>query len=178
MATPEEEIPLRHLPLDVLRLMIARREHALRDAAPIAPEAPSGEVDALLASVGLRVRATPADALEPLHRELARRIGEGREMARQRSALYRAHRTVGLLEYRAKPTVIGLARFIARAGEQLYDEAGAPPLYLLVPPERWNQVRALYAPSEAESAAPLVLSTPFGPVKITESALVARITLV
>lgn len=178
MATPEEEIPLRHLPLDVLRLTIVRRERALRDALPSALEGPSGEVDALLASVGLSVRATPADALEPLQRELARRIGEGREVARQRSALYRAHQTVGVLEYRAKPTVTGIARFIAHAGEQLYDESGAPPLYLLVPPERWVQVRVLYAPADTESAAPLVLSTPFGPVKITESALVARITLV
>lgn len=178
MATPEDEIPLRHLPLDVLRLTIARRERALRDAAPCATEGPPGEVDALLASVGLRVRATPADALEPLRGELARRIGGGREVARQRSALYRAHRAVGLLEYRAKPTVTGIARFIAQAGERLYDEAGAPPLYLLVPPGRWAEVRALYVGAETESATPLVLNTPFGPVKIMESALVARITLI
>jgi hypothetical protein len=178
MATPEEEIPLRHLPLDVLRLTIARRERALRDVAPLAPEEPPGEVDALLASVGLRVRAAPADDLEPLRGELARRIGEGREVARQRSALYRAHRSVGLLEYRAKPTVTGIARFIAHAGERLYDEAGAPPLYLLVPTSRWAIVRALYVPPDAAQAAPIVLGTPFGPVKIAESTLVEWVTLI
>ena len=179
MATPENEIPLRHLPLDVLRLMIARRERAAREAVPSVSDAPaSGEVDALLASVGLRVRAAPADDLEPLRGELARRIGEGREVARQRSALYRAHRAVGLLEYRARPTVTGLARFIAHAGERLYDEAGAPPLYLLVPPARWSLVRALYAPPETEHTPPIVLGTPFGPVKVAESALVERVTLI
>ena len=178
MATPEDEIPLRHLPLDVLRLTIARRERAVRDVAPCAPVEPSGEVDDLLASVGLRVRAAPADDLEPLRGELARRIGEGRELTRQRSALYRAHRSVGLLEYRARPTVTGIARFIAHAGERLYDEAGAPPLYLLVPLARWPIVRALYIPPNTEHAPPIVLGTPFGPVKITESTLVEWVTLI
>ncbi len=178
MATPDEEIPLRHLPLDVLRLTIARREQARPAVAPYAPDEPSGEVDALLASVGLRVRAVPADELEPLRGELARRIGEGRERARQRSALYRAHRSVGLLEYRAKPTVTGIARFIAHAGERLYDEAGAPPLYLLVPLARWPVVRALYIPPDTEYTPPIVLGTPFGPVKIAESTLVEWVTLI
>ena len=177
--TPEDEIPLRHLPLDVLRLTITRRERALRDVAPCAPdEESSGEVDALLASVGLRVRAVPADDLEPLRGELARRIGEGRELARQRSALYRAHRSVGLLEYRARPTVTGIARFIAHAGERLYDEAGAPPLYLLVPRARWPIVRALYISADTEHSPPIVLGTPFGPVKIMESTLVEWTTLI
>lgn len=178
MATPEEEIPLRHLPVDVLRLTIARRERVVRDVAPCPPEEPVGEVDALLASVGLRVRAAPADDLEPLRGELARRIGEGRELTRQRSALYRAHRAVGLLEYRAGPTVTGIARFIAHAGERLYDEAGAPPLYLLVPLARWSVVRALYIPPDTEHAPPIVLGTPFGPVKIAESTLVEWMTLI
>lgn len=178
MATPEEEIPLRHLPLDVLRLTIARRERAARDIVVCTPEESPSEVDALLASIGLRVRAVPVDDLEPLRGELARRIGEGRELARQRSALYRAHRSVGLLEYRAKPTVTGIARFIAHAGERLYDEAGAPPLYLLVPLARWSIVRALYIPPDTENPPPIVLGTPFGPVKIMESNLVEWVTLI
>ena len=178
--TPEEQIPLRHLPLDVLRLTIARRESesATLPAAPT-DEAPS-EVDALLASVGLRTQAAPAVDLEPLRGEMARRLGEGREMARLRSALYRAHRSVGLLQYRAKLTRDGLDRFIIQAGEQLFDEAGAPPLYLLVPPQTYHRhLIGIYNVFGAALAGqPLVLTTPFGPLKVMESDLVDRITLV
>lgn len=178
--TPEEQIPLSHLPLDVLRQMIARREsesHAL-PAAPL-DDAPSA-IDVLLASVGLHTQAAPAVDLEPLRGEMARRLGEGREMARLRSALYRAHRSVGLLEYRAKLTRTSLDQFILQAGEQLFDEAGAPPLYLLVPPQIYHrQLIGIYNVfGAALTGQPLVLTTPFGPLKVMESDLVNRITLV
>lgn len=179
MATPEDEIPLKHLPLDVLRLTIARRETE-GGAAPAAPEAESSEVDALLASVGLRTQATSTVDLEPLRGELARRLGEGREMARLRSALYRSHRAVGLLEYRAKLTRPGLDRFIVEAGERLFDEAGAPPLYLLVPSRIYHRhlIGVYNVIGAAIIGEPLVLTTPFGPLKVLESDLVERITLV
>lgn len=179
MATPEDEIPLKHLPLDVLRLRIARRE-AAGWALPDAPMAGSSEVDALLASVGLRTHATPTVDLEPLRGELARRLGEGREMARLRAALYRAHRSVGLLEYRAKLTRPGLDRFIVEAGERLFDEAGAPPLYLLVPARVYHRhlIGIYNVIGAAIVGEPLVLTTPFGPLKVLESDLVERITLV
>ncbi len=179
MGTPEEHIPLRHLPLDVLRLRIARgtSPRALPEGPPVAPES---EVDALLSSVGLRVLATPMDDVEPLRGELARRLNEGREAARQRSALYRAHQEVGLLEYRAKLTRTGLERFIVEAGERLHDEGGAPPLYLLVPPRIYHrQLIGIYnVYGAAITGQPLVLTTPFGPIKVAESDLVERITLV
>jgi hypothetical protein len=179
MATPEDEIPLKHLPLDVLRLTIARRE-AEGCAPPAAPDEGSSEVDALLASVGLRTQATPTVDLEPLRGELARRLGEGREMARLRSALYRSHRAVGLLEYRAKLTRPGLDRFIVEAGERLFDEAGAPPLYLLVPSRIYHRhlIGVYNVIGAAIIGEPLVLTTPFGPLKVLESDLVERITLV
>src|SRR3954453_8390452 len=104
MATPEGQIPLKHLPLDVLRLTIARREAEARTLPVTAPDGPPSEVDELLASVGLRAQGTPRVDLAPLHREGARRINEGRETARQLSALYRAHRSIGLLQYRPKLT--------------------------------------------------------------------------
>lgn len=180
MATPEEQIPLKHLPLDVLRLTIARRE--VEGCAPsVAPTAAApSEVDALLASVGLRAQAAPTTDLEPLRGELARRLGEGREAARLRAALYRAHRSVGLLQYRAKLTRAGLDRFIVEAGERLFDEAGAPPLYLLVPPPIFHrQLIGIYNVfGAAVVGQPLVLTTPFGPLKVLESDLVDRITLV
>ncbi len=178
--TPEEQIPLRHLPLDVLRLTITRRESE-SGTAPAAPsdEAPS-EIDALLASVGLKTQVAPAVDLEPLRGEMARRLGEGREMTRLRSALYRAHRSVGLLQYRAKLTREGLDRFIIQAGEQLFDEAGAPPLYLLVPPQIYHRhlIGIYNVFGAALTGQPLILTTPFGPLKVMESDLVDRITLV
>ena len=179
MATPEDEIPLRHLPLDVLRLTISRRE-AEGGAPTAAAEAASSEVDALLASVGLRMQTSPTVDLEPLRGELARLLDEGREMARLRSALYRAHRTVGLLEYRAKLTRVGLDRFIVEAGERLFDEAGAPPRYLLVPSRIYHRhlIGVYNVIGAAVLGEPLVLTTPFGPVKVLESGLVERITLV
>ena len=179
MATPEEEIPLAHLPLDVLRGRIARRE-AAATASPPPSLGPGGEVDALLASVGLRAGAAPAIDLEPLRGELARRLTEGRERARQRAALYRAHRSVGLLAYRGALNRTGLERFIAEAGERLRDETGAPPIYLLVPPRIYaRQLSAVYNVWRAAIAGqPLVVPTPFGPLKVAESALIEHITLV
>lgn len=180
MATPEDQIPLKHLPLDVLRLLIERREAEAQSRPPAAPEGEPSEVDALIASVGLRVRSAPADDLEPLRGELARRIDEGRELARQRAALYRSHRSVGLLQYRAKLTRAGLDRFILEAGERLYDEAGTSPVYLLVPPPIYHRhlIGVYNVYGAAIAGQPLVLSTPFGPLKIVESDLVERITLV
>ncbi len=178
MATPAEQIPLKHLPLDVLRLLITRREAETAPSAAPADTAPT-EVDALLATVGLRVQPEPAVDLEPLRGELARRLNEGREMARLRAALYRAHCSVGLLEYRAKLTRSGLERFILDAGERLFDESGAPPLYLLVPSRIYHRhLIGIYDVFGAALAGhPLVLSTPFGSLKIVESDLVERITL-
>ena len=180
MATPEDEIPLKHLPLDVLRLLIERREAESRSLPAAATEPPSSDVDALLASVGLRVHGAPPIDLEPLRAELARRLNEGRERARLRSALYRSHRTVGLLQFRAKLTRVGLDQFILDAGERLYDEAGTPPLYLLVPrPIYHRHLIGIYNIYGAAIAGqPLVLTTPFGPLKIVECDLVERITLV
>ena len=180
MATPENQIPLKHLPLDVLRLLIARREAEAQVAPVTTPETSASEVDALLASVGLRVQSAPADDLEPLRGELARRIDEGRELARLRAALYRSHRSVGLLQYRAKLTRSGLDRFILEAGERLYDEAGTPPVYLLVPRPIYHRhlIGVYNVYGAAIAGQPLVLSTPFGPLKIVESDLVERITLV
>ena len=180
MATPEEQIPLKHLPLDVLRLLIERRESEARELPAAAPETAPSEVDALLASVGLRVQSAPAIDVEPLRAELARRLNEGRELARQRSALYRSHRTVGLLQYRAKLTRSGLDRFILDAGERLYDEVGTPPVYLLVPRPIFHRhlIGVYNVYGAAIAGQPLVLSTPFGPLKIVESSLVERITLV
>ena len=180
MATPEEQIPLKHLPLDVLRLLIERRE-AEAQAQPVpAPETTPSDVDALLASVGLRVHSAPPIDVEPLRAELARRLNEGRELARQRSALYRSHRAVGLLQYRAKLTRSGLDRFILDAGERLYDEVGTPPVYLLVPSPIYHRhlIGVYNVYGAAIAGQPLVLSTPFGPLKIVESNLVERITLV
>ena len=178
MATPEEEIPLAHLPLDVLRGRIARREAVTSSPPP--PPARDGGVDALLASVGLRAGEAPVIDLEPLRGELARRLTEGRERARQRAALYRAHRSVGLLEYRGALHRAGLERFIAEAGERLGDETGAPPIYLLVPPRIYaRQLSAVYNVWGAAIAGqPLVVPTPFGPLKVAESDLVGHITLV
>ena len=184
MATPERDIPLKHLPLDVLRRLIERHEAAARTLPPHPSAAPPAEgaapVDELLASVGLREGSGPAVDLEPLRGELARRLNEGREMARLRSALYRSHRTTGLLEYRAKLTRQGLERFIVEAGARLSDETGAPPIYLLVPPRIYHQrLTALYNVYGAAIAGqPLVLNTPSGPLKVTESSLVTHITLV
>ena len=179
MTTPEDEIPLKHLPLDVLRQLIARREQEARALPITAPDEAPSEVDALLASVGLRVHSAPPIDLEPLRAEVARRLNEGRELARQRAALYRSHRTVGLLQFRAKLTRNGLDRFIMEAGERLYDEVGTPPLYLLVPrPIFHRHLIGIYNIFGAALAGqPLVLATPFGPLKIMESDLVERITL-
>ena len=180
MATPEDAIPLKHLPLDVLRLLIERREGEARALPSAAPDASPSDADALLASVGVRVRgASPID-VEPLRGELARRIDEGREVARQRSALYRSHRSVGLLQYRAKLTRGGLDRFILDAGERLYDEVGTPPLYLLVPSRIYHRhlIGIYNVYGAAITGQPLVLTTPFGPLKIAESDLVEQITLV
>lgn len=184
MATPQGEIPLKHLPLDVLRRLIERREAEARTLPPHPPAAPrtagAAPVDELLASVGLHEGDAPAVDLEPLRGEMARRLNEGREAARLRSALYRSHRTTGLLEYRAKLTRDGLERFIVEAGECLADETGAPPIYLLVPPRIYRQrLTALYNVYGAAIAGqPLVLNTPFGPLKVAESGLVTHITLV
>ena len=102
------------------------------------------------------------------------------ETAAAALALYRAHRSVGLLQYRAKLTRTGLERFIIEAGERLHDEGGAPPLYLLVPPPIFHrQLIGIYnVVGAAINGHPLVLTTPFGPVKIAESDLVDYITLV
>lgn len=182
MATPQDKIPLKHLPLDVLHRLIARREAEARAAPPgePAPVATDAAVDALLASVGLRARAAPADDTEPLRGELARRLNEGRETARIRSALYRSHQTLGLLEYRGKLTKQGLERFIVEAGARLHDETGAPALYLLVPPRIYRrQLAGIYNIYGAAIAGqPLVLTTPSGPLKVRESGLVEQITLV
>jgi len=181
VATSEGNIPLKHLPLDVLQRSIARAEAEARALPPPAPEdAPAGEVDALLASVGLRTHQAPAVDLEPLRGELARRVNESREVARQRSALYRSHVAVGLLEYRERLTRTGLERFIRESGRRLYDETGAPPLYLLVPPAIYHrQLIGIYNVFGAAIAGqPLVLTTSFGPLKVTPSELVDRITLV
>jgi len=180
MATPEEEIPLAHLPLDVLRGRIARREAAATPSPPPPPATSEGEVDALLASVGLHAGDAPAIDLEPLRGELARRLTEGRERARQRAALYRAHRSVGLQAYRGALHRAGLECFIAEAGARLRDETGAPPIYLLVPPRIYGrQLSAVYNVWRAAIAGqPLVVPTPFGPLKVAESDLVEQITLV
>ena len=181
MSTPEEAIPLRHLPLDVLRRLIERREAEGRTRAPEPPPAaPPSEVDRLLASVGLRTQEAPAADLEPLRGELARRMNEGREAARLRSALYRSHRTVGLQTYTDRPSRKRLERFIAEAGARLLDETGAPPLYLLVPPRIYRQqLTAVYnVYGAAIRGQPLVLATEFGPLKVVESDLVDEITLV
>jgi hypothetical protein len=180
VATPEGDIPLKHLPLDVLHRLIARAEAEARALPPPAAEdGPTGEVDALLASVGLRTHQAPAIDLEPLRGELARRINESREVARQRSALYRSHIALGLLEYRERLTRAGLERFIREAGQRLYDETDAPPLYLLVPPAVYHrQLIGIYNIFGAAIAGqPLVLTTLFGPLKVTPSDLVKRITL-
>ncbi len=151
MATPQDRIPLKHLPLDVLQRLIARREEEARGQTsppprpPAPPDDPEGGVEALLASVGLRTQPEPAVDLEPLRGELARRRGEGRETARQRSALYRSHLSVGLQEYRGKLTKAWLEQFIVEAGARLYEETGAPSLYLLVPPPIYRQrLAAIY----------------------------------
>ena len=180
MATPEEQIPLKHLPLDVLRLLIERRESEAQTQPVAAPDTTPSDVDALLASAGLRVHSAPSIDVEPLRAELARRLNEGRELARQRSALYRSHRAVGLLQYRAKLTRSGLDRFILDAGERLYDEVGTPPVYLLVPSPIYHRhlIGVYNVYGAAIAGQPLVLSTPFGPLKIVESNLVERITLV
>lgn len=184
MATAEDEIPLKHLPLDVLKRLIERREAEALTLPIATPPVPADElsapVEALLASVGLRTQRAPAVDLEPLRGELARRVNEGREVARQRAALYRSHRTLGLQEYRGKLTRQGLERFIAETGARLHAETDAPPLYLLVP--TWIYRQGLAGIYNVFGAAitnqPLVLTTPSGPVKIAESDLVDRITLV
>lgn len=182
MATLDDQIPLKHLPLDVLQRRIEQREwRAAASPAPLpAPNAAGTEVDQLLASVGLRVYVTPVDDVEPLRAELARRLNEGREAARLRSALYRSHRGVGLLEYHGRPSRRGLEGFIAEAGARLRDETGAPPVYLLAPsPVYRNQFTAIYnVYGAAIRGQPLVLATIFGPLKVIESDLVERITLV
>lgn len=182
MATPHDDIPLSHLPLDVLQRLIAQREaSASATPAPAQPLTDTGDaVDALLASVGLRTREVPASEVEPLKAELARRLNEGREVARIRAALYRSHQTVGLQEYRAKLTRQGLEAFIVEAGARLLDETSAPPLYLLVPSRIYQrQLSAIYNVWRAAIAGqPLVLTTPLGPLKVQESDLVSHITLV
>lgn len=182
MATPQDRIPLKHLPLDVLRRLIARREAEAREAPPVAPAPPEDDatVAALIASVGLRTQDAPAVDVEPLRGELARRLNEGRETARLRSALYRSHQALGLLEYRGKLTKQGLERFIVEAGARLHDETGAPPLYLLVPPRVYHrQLAGIYNIYGAAIAGqPVVLTTPSGPLKVRESDLIDHITLV
>ncbi len=181
MATPEGEIPIKHLPLDVLQRLIARREAEARTAGPsqLADDAES-EVDQLLASVGLRTQAPPGGDLEPLRAELARRLNEGRERARVRSALYRSHQRLGLLQYRARPTRKVLDRFISEEGRRLQQATGAPPLYLLAPPRVYrNQLSRIYnGYGAAIRGQPVVLATEFGPLKVIESDLVDEITLV
>lgn len=182
MATPDDRIPLGHLPLDILRRRIARLER--RDAAdPGAADTPAAggsAIDRLLASAGLSTATAPDSPAEPLKAELARRLNDGRELARQRAALYRAHKSVGLLEYAGPPTRRGLEHFIAEAGARLGAATGAPPLYLLVPPALYRQhLSAIYnVYGAAIMGQPLVLTTDFGPVKVVESDLVAAITLV
>ncbi len=184
MATSQNRIPLKHLPLDVLQRLIERREAEALASPPPRPAAPEtesgGAVDALLASVGLRTAGEPPVDLEPLRGELARRLDEGRETARLRSALYRSHLSVGLQEYRGKLTKAGLERFIVEAGARLREETDAPPLYLLVPPPIYRRrLPAIYNVYGAAIAGqPLVLTTPYGPLKVAESDLVERITLV
>lgn len=182
MATPEDQIPLKHLPLDVLQRLIVRREAAAREAPPAAPArpAPGDAVDALLASVGLRAVAAPAGDLEEVRGELALRVNEGRELARLRSALYRSHQSLGLLEFHGKLTRPALEAFIVEAGRRLHEETGAPPLYLLVPPRVYQRhLAGIYNVwGAAIQGQPLVLTTPFGPLKVRESDLVERITLV
>lgn len=182
MATPHDQIPLKHLPLDVLRRLIAQREAEAREAAPVQPPPSTTDdtVDALLTSVGLRAREEPVVDVEPLRGELARRLNEGRELARVRSALYRSHQSVGLLEYHGKLTRQNLEEFIIAAGGRLRDETGAPPLYLLVPSRIYQrQLAGIYnIYGAAISGQPVVLTTPFGPLKVRDSDLVDHITLV
>lgn len=181
MRTPEDRIPLHHLPLDVLRRLIERRSaEALTQAPlPVSEPAPS-EVDHLLASVGLSVRPAPVVDLEPLRAELARRLNEGREPARLRAALYRSHMSVGLQEFTGRPTREALERFILEAGQRLHEATGAPPLYLLAPSRTYHrQLTAVYnVYGAAIRGQPLVLATVFGPLKVVASDLVERITLV
>lgn len=181
MATPQEEIPLKHLPLDVLRRRIAQRELGAVAPPPApAPQAPGDPIDALLASVGLRAVAAPGGDAEELRGELARRLNEGRETARIRAALYRSHQALGLLEFRGRLTKGALEGFIVAAGARLRDETGAPPLYLLVPPRVYHRhLAGIYNIYGAAIAGqPLVLTTPTGPLKVRDSDLVERITLV
>jgi hypothetical protein len=180
VATPEEQIPPKHLPLDILQRLIARREAEARDHEPVdTATEPEGEVDRLLASVGLRTQA-PAVDVEPLRAEVARRLNEGRERARVRAALYRSHLRLGLLQYRARPSRRGLEKFVSEAGRQLRRATGVPPLYLLVPARIYrNQLPAIYnVYGAAIRGHPVVLATEFGPLKVLESDLVDEITLV
>lgn len=179
MPIDDSAIPLKHLPLDVLRRLIARQEVASVLPPGTAAEISIGEVDVLLASVGLRVQSAPAVDLEPLRGELARRLTEGREVARQRAALYRSYGAGGPFEYRAKLTREDLERFIVEAGGRLREESGAPPIYLLVPPPIYErQLIGIYnIYGAALTGQPLVLDTPYGPIKVTASDLVTRITL-
>ncbi len=182
MATSPDNIPLKHLPLDVLQRLIARREAEAEATPPTttAPPETDDTVAALLASIGLRTQEAPAVDVEPLRAELARRLNEGREAARIRSALYRSHQSLGLLEYRGKLTKQALEAFIVEAGARLRDETDAPPLYLLVPPHIYHRhlPRIYNVWRAAITDRPLVLTTPFGPLKVAESDLVDHITLV
>ena len=182
MATPDDQIPLAHLPLDVLRHRIARLERGeAAPGAPAAAPATDGDaIDRLLASVGLSTATAPDSPTEPLKAELARRLNEGRELARQRAALYRAHKGPGLLAYAGPLTRRGLERFIREAGARLGGATGAPPLYLLVPPALYRQhLSAIYnVYGAAIMGQPLVLATDYGPLKVVESDLVDAITLV
>lgn len=181
MATPVDEIPLAHLPLDVLRRRI--------DAGPGAGAGPTSaattpadgpELTALLAGAGLPTETAGGDSLELLRAELGRRLNDGRERARQRAALYRAHLSTGLLQFHARVSRGALERFILEAGELLREETGAPPVYLLVPRRLYrSRLPALYDVYGASiRGEPLVLAAPFGPLVVAETDLVAAITIV
>lgn len=185
MATPPDEIPIAHLPLDVLRRQIDGGQNTGPRAAQTA-EAPSKVDDAddpdlasFLAAAGLATRTVAGDAREPLRAELARRLNEGRERARQRAALYRAHLSTGLLQFHARPNRDALERFIHEAGSILQVETGAPPIYLLVPTRLYHtRFTALYDVYGASiRGEPLVLAATFGPLIVTESDLVTAVTL-
>lgn len=186
MATPLDEIPIAHLPLDVLRRQIdggQNRGYAgatSAEAPPEADDADDPDLVSLLAEAGLATRTVAGDAQEPLRAELARRLNEGRERARQRAALYRAHLSTGLLQFRARPSRDALERFIHEAGAILQEETGAPPIYLLVPTRLYHtRFTALYDVYGASiRGEPLVLAASFGPLIVTESDLVTAVTLV
>lgn len=181
MATPPDEIPLAHLPLNVLRQRIDSRS-ATR---PAPDESREDDVEdpalaGLLTRAGLATHTAAGDGLEPLRAELARRLNEGRERARQRAALYRAHTTTGLLQFRARFSRDALERFIHESGKVLQEETGAPPVYLLVPTRIYHtRFAALYDVYGASiRGEPLVLAASFGPLIVTDSDLISAVTLV